>query len=533
MSAVPTTPKLPKYETVKVSPREEGTSAAQELIRIGVDQSQLFHDDRGEAHAVIGNGAERRIVPVKSGAYSRFLAGKFWEARGKPANGEAIGSARNVLAYKAGAGPRHPLNNRFAYHEGAVWIDLASDKGEAVKVTPYTWTIETPPILFRRFRAQAPLPTPDDSGDIRRLTDFINIKSKSDALLSIAWIVTAVLGSMPRPILGLHGAQGAAKTTTAKMFRRLTDPSAAGTNRLSGKDDELALTLETNAVLLFDNLTKISVSTAETLCQAVTGGGFTKRELYSDSDEVVYDFRRAIIVTGINIATAAPDLLDRFLLVSLARVSREQRRPEAAIWRAFDTAAPALFGGLLNALSGAMKVHPETEEKVQTLERMADFTLWGASVAEALGYGRDAFLKAYAENVGRQTEEVLEADPVARAVRELAEKGGFVGTPSALLKLLKDRNPNEIKSFPERADYLSRRLNVLFSTLADVGVLIEWDRSAAQRTVRISAAPVSLGNSSSLASQRHGTAPGDANDASDDEYGTVTRDDEESEEVAV
>jgi hypothetical protein len=503
-------------------------SAAQVLIRIGEQNSYLFHDERETAHAAIGPDGERRIVAVKSDIFTKFLCGRYYAQTSKGANGEAVSTARNVLASKAlFDGPKHTLHNRFAWHEGALWIDLANEKRRAVKVTADGWTIEAPPILFRSFKRQAALPQPAEGGDLLDLLDLVNVQSAEDGLLLTTWAALAPLAHVPRPILDLHGPQGAGKTTVAKMLRRLTDPSAAGTNHYSTKDEELALVFETNAIPYFDNITHVSARQAELTCQAVTGGGFTKRELYTDSDEVLYDFRRAIIITGINVPSIAPDLLDRFLMIGLERVRREERATESALWRAFDAAAPALFGGLLSALSGAMRRHPCIVNEDYELERMADWTLWGLAVAEDLGATPDAFLAAYRKNVGRQTEEVLEADPVARAVRELAQRGGFSGTPSDLFKLLRDRAGDEAKTdgWPKRADVLSRRLNVLRSTLADAGVSVTTGRTQTAdraRIVTVSLTPhMYPGNASNASNASRPGGSLDALDAMDANLGHI------------
>lgn len=494
------TAQAPTVATVSSPARDttsdEKESAAQVLIRIGEANSFLFHDERETAQAAIGPDDARRIVSTKSDVFTKFLCGRFYAQTGKGANGEAVSTARNVLASKAiFDGPRHVLHNRFAWHEGALWIDLADAKRRAARVTSDGWTLEVPPILFRSFKRQAPLPEPQDGGDIRKLLGFVNVASEDDQVLLQTWLALAFFEQIPRPILDIHGPQGGGKTTAAKMLRRLTDPSAAGTNHLSNKDEELALAFETNAVPYFDNVVHLSNRQAELLCQAVTGGGFSKRELFTDSDEVLYDFRRAVIITGINIPTVAPDLLDRFLMIQLERVSRESRRTESALWTAFDAASPALFGGLLSAVSSAMARHPRIVKEEWELERMADWCLWGIALSESIGTTPEAFLAAYRRNVGRQTEEVLESDPVARAVRDLVHRdGGFSGTASELFKLLRDRVGDEVKTegWPKRADGLSRRLRVLQSTMADVGIALTWERASTidrSRTVRIGRVP--------------------------------------------
>jgi len=503
---------------------KERESAAQVLIRIGEQNSLLFHDERETAHAAIGPDDARRIVPLTSGVFTKFLCGRFYAQTGKGANGEAVATARNVLASKAlFDGPSYTLHNRFAWHEGALWIDLADTKRRAARVTANGWSIESPPILFRSFKRQAALPEPRGGGHLLDLLEFINTGSEADAALLLTWVALAPLAQIPRPILALHGAQGAGKTTAAKMARRLTDPSAAGTNHFSNRDEELALAFETNAVPYFDNLTHISTRQAEILCQAVTGGGFSKRELYTDSDEILYDFRRAILVTGINVPTVAPDLLDRFLLIQLDRVSRERRRTESALWLAFEDAAPALLGGLLDALAGAMGRHPLIVSEGYPLERMADWSLWGLALAESIGRTPGEFLAAYQKNVGRQTEEVLESDPVARMIRELVSKeGGFSGSASDLFKLLRELAGDEAKTdgWPKRSDGLSRRLNVLQSTLADVGIEITRSRaSTTDRTRSITIRPVTSRISPGIASiasdQADASPPVDVMDASD------------------
>lgn len=456
-------------------------TVAQQMISLGEEISDLFLDDRGVPHATIRSEDVRRITPLNGSAFGRTLAGKLYERTGLAASREAIVAAQRVLAYRAvAAGTRHELHNRFAWVDDALWIDLADDRQLAVRVTAESWNVASPPILFRRFRRQAPLPVPASGGDIFRLKSYLNTRADNDLVLLFTWLVAALLGQIPRPILDLHGPQGSAKTTVAKMLRRLTDPSSAPTCYLSRADDELALTFETNAVPIFDNVSSITDRQADLICQAVTGGGFSKRQLFTDSDEVLYAFRRAIILTGINVASVTPDLLDRCLLVQLDRIGRTSRRTETDLWRAFDADAGMIFSGMLDALSTAMRSYMNIARTTVPLERMADFTLWGAAIAEGLGFGRDAFMSAYQRNVMTQTEEIFEADPVARAIRDLlAATHEWSGTASQLLAALRKRlSDSEARgeTWPKRAEVLSTRLKILHSTLAEIGIRVEHSR---------------------------------------------------------
>src|SRR5207302_2001217 len=96
---------------------------------------------------------------------------------------------------------------------------------------------------------------------------------------------------------------------------------------------------------ILDNLSGLSALQEEVLCQAATGGGFTKRALYSDQDDVLFLFRRPLVLTGISLPSAAPDLLDRALLIELDRITPAQRRDELGLWQDFEQARPMLLSG--------------------------------------------------------------------------------------------------------------------------------------------------------------------------------------------
>jgi len=253
---------------------------------------------------------------------------------------------------------------------------------------------------------------------------------------------------------------------------------------------ELAQLLDHHAVPLLDNVRKVGDQAADTLCRAVTGGAFSKRELFSDAEDVIFRFRRALILNGINIPTHAPDLLDRMQLIELELVSQDTATTEREFWSAFDSQAPKLFGALLDNIS----VMLNTQFKAPELPRMADFAELGARWAEGAGIGGQRFLEIYSGNVSRQTEEALESDSVGCAIRELAKGEEFEGTPSELLKRLNERRKGsgswEAKEaapsdWPKRAESLGKRLKVLQTTLHDSGIEIIHSKRDGARVVAV------------------------------------------------
>jgi hypothetical protein len=462
--------------SAKPEEKKGSASAGARLTEIGL-RAELFHDERRDAYAAVLENDVRRIVRVKSKSFRDWLAYSYYGETGKAANGEALAAATNVCSSKAlFEGKRYTLEVRFARPSpGEVFIDLADERWRAVRVTAEGWkVVQKSPILFRRFSHQAALPEPERGGDLRRVLNFLNVRRDDERILLLAWLLAAPLADIPRPVLDLYGPQGSAKTTAALVLKKLVDPSAVA-NLVVGRDTgELAQALDHHAVPFYDNLTKLQGWQSDMFCRAVTGGGFSKRELYSDADDVIFGFRRPILLTGINVPSAAPDLLERLLLVGLDRVTPEFRREESALWREFEAERPKLFGGLLDALAETLRIYPSIA--LAELPRMADFARWGSAAAEALGYGHQAFVHAYQRNVSGITDEVLDSDAVAVAVRVFAtEREKWAGAVSELLSEINTGQTDSIlksADWPKDASRLSRRLRVLQTSLAEVGVLV-------------------------------------------------------------
>lgn len=460
--------------------REEAKESAMAVRLVGlVDADDLVVDERGDAYAHLLQDGHRELHRVRSRGFRSWLAGEMYDAEERAPNGEALSSALNVLEARARRGQRVTLWNRVARgDDGATWIDLADKQWRAVRVTSRGWELRhDPPPLFRRYSHQQPLPRPVPGGSAHKLLRFLNVASEDDGLLFLASTVAALVPNIPQAMLILHGPQGSAKTTAARVRRALVDPSAVPTVIVRRDLGELVQALDHHYMPLLDNLNTLSDWQSDIFCQAATGGGFCKRELYSDADDVILSFRRPLVLTGINVPAVAPDLLDRAMLIRLERIAPDRRQDETYFWQQFDAARPEIFGGLLDALVNAMQI--ESTLSLGRLPRLADFARWGAAAAEALGFGAGAFIKAMFANVERQLEEVVEYDPVAHAVVELARaERQWSGSASELYEVLaKARGNNTAEAgWPKRSADLGRRLNVLRSTLADLGVQVEPSR---------------------------------------------------------
>src|SRR5262249_18226293 len=97
----------------------------------------------------------------------------------------------------------------------------------------------------------------------------------------------------------------------------------------------------------------------------------------------------------------------------------EQRRPETELWADFKAERPRILGVLLDAVVEGIKRLAET--RLPRLPRMADFALW-ATACETTFWPAGTFWTAYCGNRDEAIEGVIEADPIADAVRALMSK---------------------------------------------------------------------------------------------------------------
>lgn len=459
------------------------------IVQLALSRANLFTDERDRPFANLEINGHRETWPVSSTQFKRWVSRRFWEIEGEVPASSTMADALNVVEAEADfEGPERRLHNRMARHEGAIWYDLADDEWRAIRIDPEGWSIVAdPPPLFRRYSHQQPQVEPVRDGDLDELDGFLNLGTTDDEILVKVWLVAALLPDVPRAILVPWGEQGSGKSVATKMLRRLLDPSATPTPRFPRGDAEMAQALDHHGVVAFDNLSSLSPRHSDTLCRAVTGEGFTKRELYTDQEDVLFAFRRAVILNGINVPAQRPDLLDRCVLIELDRIPKEERTEERKLWEQFESARPRFFGAMLTALSRAMQIEPEVE--LEVLPRMADWARWGYAIAEALEIGGDRFLRAYYADERARHEEALESHPLGAAVLAFMDgRETYSGIPTNLLDHLRTTADDagidtEAKLFPGSANWLRRRLNEVETNLREAGIEVGGDRDSDRREI--------------------------------------------------
>ncbi len=474
-----------------------GRGPKQADILIDLAQSvALFHTPDGSGYADLDINGHRETWPIRAKGFRRWLARRFFEETGGAPSSEALQSALNVIEAKAHFdAPERQVHIRVGGFDGRLYLDLGDQTWRAVEIDATGWRIvDNPPVRFRRASGMKPMPIPVGGGSIETLRSFLNVQTDADFVLVVAWALACLCNRGPYPVIVLSGEQGSAKSTFSAILRALLDPNTAPLRALPREDRDLFIAASNGHVLAFDNVSGLPAWISDTLCRLATGGGFAVRQLYSDQDEVLFDAARPVILNGIEDIVTRPDLADRAVFLTLEPIPEERRRPEQELWAAFELERPRILGVLLDAVAKGLAELPRT--KLDKLPRMADFALWATACETAL-WPSGTFWSAYCGNRDEAVDGVIDADPIAAAVRAvMTARTEWTGTASELLGALAELAGERIaksKAWPDSPRALAGRLRRAATFLRKIGIDIGFTKEGRARTriIRITTGPSS------------------------------------------
>jgi hypothetical protein len=417
-----------------------GPKQADILIELA-QSAELFHSPDRTGFADLDVNGHRETWPIRSKGFRRWLARRFYEATEGAPSSEALASALNVIEARAHFdAPEREVYVRVGGLDRRLYLDLGDETWRAVEID----------------------------------TDFV---------LVVAWALACLRDRGPYPVIVLSGEQGSAKSTFSAILRALLDPNTAPLRALPREDRDLFIAASNGRVLAFDNVSGLPAWISDTLCRLATGGGFAVRQLYTDQDEVLFDATRPVILNGIEDIVTRPDLADRAILLTLEPIREERRRPEQELWSAFEMEHPRILGALLDAVVQGLRMLPQT--RLDKLPRMADFALW-ATACETSLWPSGTFWTAYCGNRDEAVEGVIDADPIAAAVRGvMATKAVWTGTASDLLGALDAVAGERVaksKTWPDSPRALAGRLRRAATFLRKIGIEISFEREGRART---------------------------------------------------
>ena len=366
------------------------------LVGLGHARATYFCCAEAAFADVVIDG-HRRTWPLSGPEFCDWLLYRFFIDRKKAPSDSAVKAAiRTLSAHAKFNGARHDVYLRAAKVDGKIYLDIGDPQWSAIEVDATGWQmIDAPPVRFRRTAGMAALPLPERGGSIMQLRSLVNLTDEN-LVLFVSCVLDALHPGRPHPVLYLAGEEGSAKSTAAKIARSLIDPNDVPLRNLPTTVRDLFVSAHGSYALAFDNVSAISLSISDALCQVASGSGFGTRKLFTDVGQLLISGHRPVILNGLLNAIGRSDLADRAVIIPMARITPEQRCSESDLWARFEVQRPQIFGALLDCMARGLR--QLSQVWLASLPRMADFTLWSvATGAFKSGEFMAAFDRAAAE----------------------------------------------------------------------------------------------------------------------------------------
>lgn len=421
------------FESAKKYDKNDNANESQDLYQFATSKIKrlvISQNNSREVYAVIEINGHVETVELSSARAIQWLNHTYRNCQSPKIRGEDF--FKNILTAiisdaQMNNAPKEKVYNRIASVDNTVYYDLATPDWKIVKITaqsidilPYT---ESMPI-FRRTQSsfEQAKPTFDDPSALDRLAELLRIKDKE---VFKVHLTSFLLEGASVPIMVFDGAAGSMKTTITAAIKRIIDPNGAGTDdnctSMTNQNDNLIVQLYNRYMSAFDNVTKITHEVSDILCRAITGSGNQKRALYSNSDEAILNFRSKLVLNGIVLNPDFPDLLDRIITYERIPLGENDRLTEQEFQEKFRALLPPVLGQIFTLIQKSLSTYHAVKQEIRPKTRLADFEVWGESIARAMNQEPNVFLNKFHEKQKSNSISIRDTHPIVQAIELLMD----------------------------------------------------------------------------------------------------------------
>ena len=449
---------------------EKKRSQTDMLVTYARENFELVHDHNGDVFAKCAKTSEVRRLSGRQ-FKDRLIAG-FYQKTQMAVRDQSMREALGTLqALGRFNGDPQAVHVRVAAFGGKYYIDMGeSGNSRAIELGANHWRIvDCPPVLFVRADSMQLLPAPAHGGSMAPLWKIANIPEKL-RIVVVAWLIDAMRPETPYPGLELVGEQGSGKSTAAEALRRVLDPNSCNLRGAPKTVEDIFVTAGQNHLVAFENVSHLAGPMQDALAILSTGGGYSKRQLYSNDEEHIINVRRPWMVNGISIAVTQQDLVDRVISVECPVIA--ERQSSSKQWRDFETDLPGILGGLLDLAAVALGVLPDMTLPSADRPRLVEFVLLGMAVAKASKQKPADFLDTFKELRAETVARTLDASPVASAVVDMidADPSGITAPVKTILAKLEHYKPLGAEAWPKSPKGLGDALRRAAPALRQMGI---------------------------------------------------------------
>jgi hypothetical protein len=467
---LPTTAPAAKAIVDGDSEKEEKRSQTDALVAFAKEHFELLHDKNSDVYARDNLTSEVRRLGGRQ-FKDRLIAG-FYQKTQLAVRDQSLREALGTLqALGRFNGDPQDVNVRVAKSGDRYYLDLCEPgNSRAVEVAAGSWSIvDKPPVLFVRGEAMQPLPTPIHGGSINPLWSIANVPDKL-RILVVTWLIDTLRPDTPYPGLEFIGEQGSGKSTAAEACRRILDPSSCNLRGAPKTVEDIFVAARQNHFVAYENISHLAGPMQDALAILSTGGGYSKRMLYTNDDDHIINVRRPWMINGIAISVTQQDLVDRVISVECPVI--EERQSSSQQWRDFDNALSGILGAILDTASKALAILPSVKLPPADRPRLVEFVLLGMAVAKSAGLEADVFLDKFKELRAETVSRTLDNSPVASAVIEMIgmKPEGIHDSVKNILIELEHHKPLGAEAWPKTPKGLGDALRRAAPSLRQMGI---------------------------------------------------------------
>ena len=369
--------------------------------------------------------------------------------------------------------------------KGLIEYDLNSSDKVYVRVTPQGWELTRKSkhkfLKYSTLGAQV-RPQKTDKNLISLLRPHINM-DEDGLILFVAWLVQGFCTSS-HPCALVESEAGSGKTTTARLARRILDPSRLQATAMPEKKDDLFSALSNSYFVAWDNTEVLTQDFSNILAMATTGAAMAKRKYYSTNELSIYGLLCVVMLNGLDIMPAKADLASRCMLFNLKAIDEHSRKTDEEIETALERDLPEILGAIFDTLSKAMTVIKTL--KPQKLPRMAGAYREMLAIAVSLGISEQKFERLFFENIAtlnKARSNIAIVEAVQEYMNSSYVPGRSVeGTMKGLFEKIRTNYSGSKKDLPQSASHFGRKLRQELKTFNAVSLTINIDDTWADGT---------------------------------------------------
>lgn len=386
----------------------------------------------------------------------------------------------NSEAYESEA--RKDVFIRVGNCDDKVIVDLNNDENQFVVIDKNGWSITgKSPVPFVRPTKQLPMPLPkmaELKHFLKMFQELFNLKNFENYKLILAFILQSLNRGTKGgfPILIFEGRHGEGKSTASVRTKKLIDSTMPVLFTPPKNTEDILVITNSSYLLAFDNLSGMTWEMADTFCRVATAAGISKRVLFTNDTEKIYNIKRPVILNGIEEPSHRPDFVDRSILIQVRKSANFVS--DETLTAVFNEQYPLLLGGLYSLLSRCLALINEIPDN--NLPRMADFAKMGIAMEIALNLPPGDFLKTYYENINEQVENAFSNDDICCLIlAELKKRKNnpqgvdsfLQGASGELLKKLglKNIDPRRFSGHLKRIGPLLSRYSIIVEDIQRTG----------------------------------------------------------------